>query len=149
MEKALIIGIDPDVDKSGVAIYNKVTKGIELSVLSFFSLFDLLKLEKSKIREVVVEASWLIKKSNFHNETKGARVASRIGSKTGANHEVGRKIVEMCESLDIKCICVRPLKKRWKGRDGKITHEEFKMLTNISQRTNQEMRDAGLLVWGY
>ncbi|WP_313418805.1 hypothetical protein [Sphingobacterium multivorum] len=149
MEKALIIGIDPDVDRSGVAIYNRETKGIKLSALSFFSLFDLLKEEKLKIREVVVEASWLIKKSNFHCERKGASVASRIGSKTGANHEVGRKIVEMCKVLDIKCVCVRPLKKRWKGPKGKITHEEFKMITKISQRTNQEMRDAGLLVWGY
>lgn len=149
MEKVLIIGIDPDVDKNGVAIYNKKTRGLNLSALSFFSLFDLLRGEKDNIREVVVEASWLIKKSNFHCETKGVRVASSIGSRTGANHEVGRKIIEMCEYVGINVIGVRPLKKRWKGPDGKITHEEFKQITGYSKSTNQEKRDAGLLVWGY
>ncbi|WP_313515611.1 hypothetical protein [Sphingobacterium sp.] len=149
MNKGLIIGIDPDVDNNGIAIYQRENKKLELYALSFFQLFDLLALKKELIKEVIVEASWLIKKSNFHNETKGVRVSSKIGSKTGANHEVGRKIIEMCEYLKIPCQGIKPLKKRWKGRDGKISHEEFFKLTGFSSSTNQEKRDAGLLVWGY
>ncbi|GGH24738.1 hypothetical protein FAZ19_16215 [Sphingobacterium alkalisoli] len=149
MLRELIVGIDPDVDKNGVAVYQKSTKDLQLSALSFFQLFEYLKSNKENIREVIVEASWLINKSNFHCENKGARVASKIGSKTGSNHEVGRKIIEMCEYIGIKVIGVRPLKKRWKGPDGKITHEEFKQITGYSKSTNQEKRDAGLLVWGY
>ncbi|GEM67577.1 hypothetical protein SMI01S_11830 [Sphingobacterium mizutaii NBRC 14946 = DSM 11724] len=149
MKKGVVIGIDPDVDKNGIAIYQRESKTLELYALSFFQLFDLLVSKKELIKEVIVEASWLIKKANFHNESKGVRVSSNIGSRTGANHEVGRKIIEMCEYLKIPCQGIRPLKKRWKGREGKITHEEFFKLTGYSFSTNQEKRDAGLLVWGY
>ncbi|WP_392469335.1 hypothetical protein ACF3OC_12765 [Sphingobacterium cellulitidis] len=140
----MIIGIDPNVDNNGIAIYQRENKTLELYALSFFQLFDLLVSMKELIKEVIVEASWLIKKANFHNESKGVRVSSKIGSRTGANNEVERKIIEMCEYLKILCQGIRPLKKRWKGRDGKITHKEFFKLTEYISSTNQEKRDAGL-----
>jgi hypothetical protein len=44
----------------------------------------------------------------------------------------------------------------WKGRDGKITHEELQHLAiitdktnHITNKTNQEARDAALLAWEY
>lgn len=147
--KDLIIGIDPDVDKNGVAVYQKPTRGLQLLSLTFFELFDFLNQNKGDIREIVIEAGWKHKKSNFHNSHSGVGVAAKIGSRTGANHEVGRKIVEMCAYLSITSKEVMPLRKRWKGTDGKITQEEFKQITGYSKRNNQEMRDAGLLVWGY
>ncbi len=145
----LIVGIDPDVDRSGIAVYHKATKDLQLSILTFFQLFDFLKDKKSIIREVIVEGGWLHKKSNFRNEHSGQRVAARIGKNTGANHETGRKIIEMCAYLKIECRAVLPLVKRWKGLDRKISHEEFFKLTGYNKRTNQEQRDAALLVWGY
>ncbi|WP_437918570.1 hypothetical protein [Sphingobacterium sp. LRF_L2] len=147
--KGLIIGIDPDVDKSGVAVYKKSSKDLQLFALPFFKLLDFLNDHKDDIREVVVEASWKIKKANFHENQRGVGVASQIGARTGANHEVGRKIVEMCAYLGVSCLEKLPLRKCWKGPDGKISHEEFQKLTGYSRRTNQEQRDAALLVWGY
>lgn len=148
--KTLIIGIDPDVNKNGVAIYNKHKKSLELKSLTFFELFEYLNSSKSNLKKVVIEGGWLNKKSNFHNERSGVRVAAKIGSHTGANHEVGRKIVEMCEYLQIQHKVQKPLRKIWKGPDRKITHKELVSLTGIAvKRTNQEQRDAALLVWGY
>ena len=40
-----------------------------------------------------------------------------------------------------------PLRKIWKGKDGKITDEEIKAFMPIIERTNQEERDAALLAW--
>ena len=143
----LVIGIDPDVSKSGVACINKKTKDFELKTLTFFELFDYLEFNKEFIKEVRIEASWLIKKTNWHNNKMGTGVASRIGSKTGANHEVGRKIVEMCIHKEIPFVQVKPLKKHWKGADGKITHKEIEMLVaNFPKKSNQEQRDALLLI---
>jgi hypothetical protein len=143
----LVIGIDPDVDKSGVACINTKTKEFELKTLSFFELFEYLEHHKVFIKEVRVEASWLIKKTNWHQNKMGTGVASRIGSNTGANHEVGRKIVEMCIYKNIPFVQVKPLKKHWKGTDGKITHGEIeKMVSNFPKRSNQEQRDALLLI---
>lgn len=143
----LVIGIDPDVNKSGVATINKRTKEFTLKNLLFFDLMVYLEQNKEFIKEVRVEASWLIKKTNWHNNKSGTGVASRIGSNTGANHEVGRKIIEMCEHLGVAYVQVKPLKKRWKGADGKITHKEIaSMFASFPEKSNQEQRDALLLI---
>jgi hypothetical protein len=42
---------------------------------------------------------------------------------------------------------MKPLKKNWKGKDGKITHKELALFTGLTGRTNQEARDAGLIAW--
>ena len=42
-----------------------------------------------------------------------------------------------------------PLRKCWKGRDGKITQIELNYFTGITGRTNQEARDAALIAWNF
>lgn len=142
----ILIGIDPDVDKSGVAYYESDTKKLELSNLTFFKLFDYLhhvERNKGDLDEVtvVIEAGWL-NKSNWHTVKDGSSVKNaQIGQRTGANHEVGRKIVEMCQYIRLNYELVKPTNK-------KLKHEFFKKLTGIIQSTNQDQRDAGMLVWG-
>lgn len=146
----IIIGIDPDTDKNGVAIYERIEgiKTISFKSLPFFGLFDFLVHNSPRINTVVIEGGWLNSKSNFRN-TKGTSVNATIGKYVGANHETGRKIVEMCEYLGVTYRVVKPLRKIWKGRDGKITHPELENFTKLKlSRTNQEQRDAALLVWG-
>jgi hypothetical protein len=138
----MLIGIDPDVDKSGVAV--KEDGKILLYSLKFWDLFEFL----SQLRpyKVVIEGGWLHDKSNFR-ATKSSSISARIGKNVGSNHEVGRKIVEMCEYLRIDYEVVKPLQKKWKGRDGKITHEEIVKYFKLDiKRSNQEERDALLLI---
>jgi len=136
-----LIGIDPDIDKNGVAyIYGKETG---LFNYTFFELFDFLKLKKSEKTEVfvVVEGGWL-NKSNWHTKKKGsAALNAKIGSYTGANHETGKKIVEMLEYLKIPYKVTRPTKT-------KLKEEYFKKLTGLKGRHNQEQRDAYMLIFG-
>jgi len=66
---------------------------------------------------------------------------SKIGERIGANHEVAKKICEMCEHLKIEFIQVRPTKT-------KTNSDYFKKITGYNKRTNQEQRDACLLIWG-
>ena len=66
---------------------------------------------------------------------------SKIGERIGANHEVAKKICEMCEHLGIKFTQVRPTK-------AKTNSDYFKKITGYAKRTNQEQRDACLLIWG-
>lgn len=155
-----IIGVDPDVEKSGVAFLNRKSKTLEVVSLSFPELLDYLQfvkkqsIEKNETIVVVVEASWLI---SHHWQTKrgdNQRVTARKGNSAGRNHEVGRKIVEMCEHYGLEVIEQRPLRKCWKGRDGKITADELNyILINGGslpiKRSNQEERDAVLLAWNY
>lgn len=145
----ILIGIDPDVDKSGVA-YIGIDCVLILDNLTFFKLYDFLSYvknlsEKGKIiatpLKVYIEAGWL-NKTNWHTSSKmNIATVAQIGARTGANHETGRKIAEMCEYLKINYELVRPTQ-------SKVDAVYFKQLTKYQGRTNQEQRDAAMLIWG-
>ena len=71
----------------------------------------------------------------------------KIAKDVGANHETGRKIIEMCKHYGLETLAHAPLVKCWKGKDRKITHEELASFTGLTGRTNQDGRDAALLAW--
>lgn len=148
-----VIAIDPDKVKSGVAWLKPSTRQMELSNFSFPMLLEYLQYAKRKSEElnesvvVVVEAGWMNAKSCFH--AAQGKQAEKIAKDVGANHETGRKIIEMCEHYGINVIAKAPLAKCWKGKDKKITHEELASFTGIMGRTNQDARDAALLAWVY
>lgn len=151
----VVIGIDPDVDKSGVAYVMVEARIIEVVSLTFADLLDYLRETRDTLTKegrffvVVVEAGWL-NKAHWHVSKGGSAARSAaIGNHTGRNHEVGRKIVEMCRHYGIEVVEQPPLRKMWKGKDGKITHEELQIFTGITGKTNQEARDAALLAWEY
>jgi hypothetical protein len=134
-----LIGIDPDVSKSGVCLYNSKTN-FTLLKLSYFELFDLLKNTKGNTK-VYIEAGWL-NKSNWHKVSSGSSaINANIGLRTGANHEAGRKIVEMCEYLKLEYLLIKPTR-------SKINSDTFNKITGFKKRTNQEVRDAAMLVFG-
>lgn len=134
------IGIDPDVTKSGVAYKNG--KDVVLKNLSFFDLFNYLKQAKSynENLEVYVECGYL-NKSNWHTTNGSNSVNAQIGQRTGANHETAKKIIEMCIYLELKYFEIKPTK-------SKVNAEFFKQITKLDVRTNQEQRDAYMLIHG-
>lgn len=145
----LIIGIDSDVDKNGVAIYNQDNGNFEVCSLSFFGLFDYLKDMDFHVKLVVIEAGWM-NAGNYHKKSKfTAANNANIGQRVGANFEVSKKIAEMCGYLQIPYKEINPLLKHWKGPDKKITSKEFNNVSGITCRTNQEERDAGLICLAY
>lgn len=152
--KKIIVGIDPDTNKSGIATYYNGELLVE--ALAFPALIEKLYILATLPEDVlvVVEAGWLISHHWHTKKGDNQRVTARKGNSAGRNHEVGRKIVEMCEHYGLEVIEQRPLRKCWKGRDGKITADELNdILINGGslpiKRSNQEMRDAALLAWNY
>ena len=167
-----IIAIDPDVDKSGVAYLEVATRKLEVSSLTFPQLLDYLQFAKSESENnkvdyfvegesspiasigekkivIVVEAGWL-NRSNWHlKNSDNKRIASAKGNSTGRNHETGRKIVEMAKHYGLEVVEHAPLRKCWKGKDGKITHDELASFTGLTGKTNQDARDAALLCWTF
>ena len=155
-----VVGIDPDVDKSGCAFLDVEkkefisAKGQTLTELMLFfqKLLYLQQTENKKIL-VVVEAGWK-NESNWHL-TAAARYArnplaraAAIGGDAKRNQQRGRDILEIANGFfgfDISD--PKPLKKCWAGKDGKITHQELAAFTNLQGRNNQDVRDAALLAW--
>lgn len=151
MKYDFIIGIDPDCEKNGVAIVCPATRLLNCECLTFAATIAYLQgckhradvLEQNFI--VIIEAGWL-NRSNWHTHGN-AKLAAAIGRSTGMNHQTGILLAQMCDYYKIPYKLQKPLKKCWKGKDGKITHAELKAFTGIEGRTNQEERDSALLAW--
>lgn len=157
----VFIGIDPDAEKNGVAMFDRDTKTIEATALTFPDTLDYLRYAYSQAKAagrtlvVVIEAGWL-NKTHWHVGYKDSQQAAAAkGNAVGRNHETGRKIAEMCAHWEIPHELVKPLPLKaggvnlWRGKDGKITAEELQGVTGLTGRTNQEARDAALLAWVY
>nr|DAO46336.1 MAG TPA: HOLLIDAY JUNCTION RESOLVASE [Caudoviricetes sp.] len=152
MEVKLIIGIDPDNKKSGVALVANTTREVKVMKMDFPSLIDYLRECKEIMRypEVVIEGGWL-NKSNWHvlGKYMSAQKAAAIGRNAGMNHQTGILLEEYCKHLELDVKVVKPLKKCWRGQDGKITQEEAEYFMGKLPRMNQDQRDALLLAWVY
>ena len=154
IQDRIIIGIDPDVDQSGIGRLDVAERKCTATHLPFPLLIDYIKdvaqvARMKKVSLVVyVEASWLIS-HNWHIQFRDTKaVAAKKGQEVGRMHETGRKIVEMLEHYGIDVREQHPLKKVWKGKDGKITHDEMTQVCKWDRkRSNQEERDAMLIAW--
>ena len=153
MEK-IIIGIDPDIEKSGYCVLKVNTKEVETTAKSFHEIVERFRAlsydQNCRDGEitVVVEASCIKGKNNWHlciRDTKNVIAAK--GYSVGQNHQTGILICEMARSFGLKVVEHLPLLKCWKGKDRKITDAEIKTFIPIKGRTNQESRDAALLAW--
>lgn len=156
-----VIGIDPDSVKSGVAMVKRDGRAI-VDALSIYDLIcvivETMKSANATGQKVliVVEAGWM-NESNWHLRTgENLAQAAAKGRSVGRCEQTGRIIIEMLTEhfsrggIKADVVGVKPLRKMWKGKDGKITHDEIKQITGIKQgRTNQEERDALLLAWIY
>lgn len=146
----MYIGIDPDCQESGVGVVYKNPRLVQTYKMDFPRLISFLKLsnEYAEHIEVIIEGGWL-NKSNWHvlGKFMSTIKAAAIGRSTGMNHQTGILIQQMCESMGIHPTIVKPLKKCWKGKDGKITQDEAQYFMGKLPRMNQDQRDALLLAW--
>lgn len=139
------IGIDPDSEKSGIAFYNKESKELFIFNLSFFNVLEYLKTQINQFDMkdilVVIEAGWLNKGNRHINDKQSNAMIAKIGENVGRNHETGKKILEMVTYLNMNHKIVKPKK-------SKVNHKTFQVITGFKTKTNQEQRDAAMLVFG-
>jgi len=158
MKYDIIIGIDPDTEKSGVCFLETATRILEVSSLTLPQLIDYLEFVKSKKMNynekivVVVEASWTTTHNHHLAGKHTLASASKTGYNIGRNHQQGIVICEMAKKLGFEVVEQPPLRKCWKGINGKITHKELQNLLYNSglgmldkKTSNQEERDAALI----
>ncbi len=138
----IYIGIDPDIDNSGIACWDSETKVFNfIKNASFWDIIIELEFWECE-KTVIIEAGWLIKKSNWHGKAyQSKNVGELIAKNVGSNHQVGVLLAEYCEKENIKYHLVKP--------KGKINSKVFKQITKHPGRTNQDQRDAAMLVFGY
>lgn len=136
----LIVGIDPDLEKSGVAVIEHGVQGIRVKTAPFHEIVTHLTSVKEHVKAVYIEAGWLNRRSNWHKASTTSK-ACKIAKNVGENHAAGKLLAKSLESVGIKVILVRP-------SNTKLKAEQFQRLTNIKARLNQDQRDAVMLIWG-
>jgi len=152
------IGIDPDVDKNGVAVYDTDKRELKLYSLPFSETIDFicnLRDSTDAKVEILLEAGWFNRKASWRlRYTDSKEVCALKGYHVGRNHQRGMDIEEALRHRGFNndsLIPHAPFRKQWSGKDGKITHKELVML--CAQRpsikfehkvSNQEERDAAL-----
>ena len=136
------IGIDPDLDASGVAVAED-GKIKSLECLTLHDLFFYLWSHKEVIKKVYLEAGWLNHKVNFHTN-KNALSREKTAYHVGINHCVGMMIEKELKEQGIPYVLIKPFAT-------KKNHEQFCRMTgwDVKIRTNQEKRDAGMLCYAH
>lgn len=145
--KQIRIGIDPDLEESGIAIIEQQPFGKQtithLSTMYFFNMLSLINelymKGEHKSFLVVVEAAHKIKVSNWHGSAN-KQIAGRIGKNIGENHAVAKLIIEYLKINQIPFREYVPGSKKWDA-------DLFKKVTGYTKRTNQEERDAVRAAW--
>ena len=164
--RTLLIGIDPDTKASGWAVIDLSDRTVHLETISFFRILDQLDFfaslcclneyrgEKEYPYRFVVEDIWKVA-HNWHVSPRDNRLTiSKKGYHIGRCSMVGQLIYEAIGAHFFPRIAQPPLRKVWRGADGKISHSELlelcekldlKLPPSKQKQTNQEERDALLL----
>lgn len=150
-----VVGIDPDVSKSGFALLDcEAREFTQVEALTFPDVVDrFAELAASKVdgKEVVVVMEDSDLSTNWHYNSRDSKaVCAAKGRSVGLCHATARHLKECAENFGLEVVLMKPLRKFWKGRDGKITHDEaLHFMRGLPKQTNQESRDAALLAWAY
>ena len=144
MSEPLYIGIDPDVTKSGFAVWHKpLQKFSSIEALTLPEMLDKLHSLHDNIAIVVVEAGFLNKGNRHTFKGQSVAAAAKTGENVGRNHQRGMDIVEILEWMRIPYRLQKPsTKNSWKDREA-----TFQKITGV-KGGNPEKRDAAMLVFG-
>lgn len=162
--RTILVGIDPDTKASGWAVIDLSDRTVHLETLPFMDILALLTewrrevddhyLDESYSYRFVVEDIWTVA-HNWHVSARDNRqTISKKGYHIGRCSMVGQLIYEAIGAHFFPRIAQPPLRKVWRGADGKITHPEILELCekldlilppSKLKQTNQEERDALLL----
>ena len=100
-KEQIIIGIDPDVDRNGIAMLDMSTHSLQVQMLTFPNLLDFIKEKYRQFAEidkwdfkVIIEAGWM-NRGNYHIQ-RWQGIAS-LGVDQGRNEQVSRTIGQMME----------------------------------------------------
>lgn len=171
MEIKIHIGIDPDLIKSGVAVWDSELKQFDfIKRMAFWEVIEEIECWNIPV-EVVIEAGWLNKPKNFHDKklivsasnaagklklTGAAResfiynylkkAGERVSANVGENHAVGKLLEQYCQDNKIRYRLVQPTTS--KDYRKAIVNNHFKHLTTSAKDliTNEEEIDAAFLV---
>ena len=163
MKHRLVIGIDPDISKSGLAIWDEQQKKyLSVATISFEDIIDHLNtaidppfgdwILKSEVI-IYLEAGHLNTKANFRRGQK-SNVSETIAMRVGMNHATSMLLARMLKKHGWNVVEIAPLSKGkgllknlrgWTEFGKKFIRDK----TGLTMRLNGEMLDALYIVESY
>lgn len=158
MKPRYVVGIDPDIDKSGFALLDvqqrTFTMVQALTISEAIKTLDALAASDTPPLVVIEDSdssvNWHVNKIMTTGQPLKNKLhtAAAIGRSAGLCHAIIRVLREYAESVGLKVRMQKPLRKCWRGKDGKITQiEAAQFMTGLPKRCNQECRDSALIAW--
>jgi len=140
----MVIGIDPDLEKSGIAI---VTDGklTALGTMGFFELTEYI-LEHKHVAHFVVE-DVEHDKTTYHRPGANQAAMRKIAQNVGQVKAIGRLLGVYLNGCDAQFTLIKPLKGH--AKKAKNDANFFNQLTGWQGKSNQDKRDAALLALSY
>lgn len=155
------IGIDPDIEKNGVAII--LNNKIELFTFNFTTLVytffkNLVTQQENNLSlqtTIFVEAGYL--NQHFYQPVKSNLfVIGKINRMIGENHAAAKLIIQAAQACGLNVLpCYPVTSTNYRNRGKKITHPQFldmlkrNNLAFYGNSSNQEVRDAALIAVTY
>jgi len=140
----IILGADPDADKSGIAIY-KGGELIECKSMSLIDIYLMMKVESSSAKELWIDIELHIenlngnKSSAFnYNRRDSKAVMGKKSESVGKCKQVQTEIERIAEYFDIK-IVRHPVSPMWKSQ---IQKKVFESVTGWKGSSNEDSRSA-------
>ena len=140
----LIIGIDPDLEASGVATVRN--GNIEsLCTMDFFDLMNLIQFQNEMDQNVIFAVEDVEHNKALYAKHNGqnAKVREKIGQNIGQAKGVTRLIEKYLIRLNCRYVMVTPLKGRFKQAKKDKTY--FNQLTGWTGNSNADKRDAAMI----
>lgn len=143
------IGIDPDIDKSGLAVWSRIgRKHNFIDSVEFYVLLDKINSAEVGQAEFYVDAGWLNKGYHHYDtlpkefetwaeKSKWAYMA-KLGEDVGRNFGVGQTIVGYLRAHKHPVHEIKPVTEKWNAAT-------LKQFTGWTKRTNEDSRDAARL----
>lgn len=144
------IGIDPDIEKPGVAIIED-GKYAAVTSMTMPELFDLIASHRGNANVVFHVEDVNTDSATYYRHRPGAiskqNVQNKISQHVGMCKAAAKTICHVIEHYDCRLIMVKP-----KSRAHKTAKHEadyFKRITGWQGRTNQDSRDAAMLIFQF
>ena len=141
------IGIDPDVKKNGLAIYNHETL-VELKNLTLTDFYDFCNnmVEHGDYypATVVIEDANLISGLYSRNKKGNTAIQHKISEHVGANKQRAKDLIEILNYFSIPTIRQKPRKGNWADKK-----TMFERVTGWKDRSNPETRSAAFFGYFY
>lgn len=154
------VGIDPDLEESGFAIWDRLKKRIvHAGKYEFSALIDAINSLDPASHDIALDAGWLNPKANYHTveiplRLRGESVPQSVRNKymAGVREEIANRVgqnagVGLCiqNYLTAHGFSVRPIKPVTAKWDRKM----IKLQTGYDKPANEDVRDAIRLAYLY